>query len=124
LNYPPDRIDGSRVTLCKIDSADAAAIFRASSDLEVGLFMDWSRSQYLDDVVQHLASAQARWTEGQENQWAILDRQSGAVVGTIASRPREYFADFGYFLARKSLGSVRLQMQRTTAHCGCSKLLG
>jgi len=105
MDHPPDRIEGSRVILRKIEPADAAAIFRASSDLEVVRFMDWPRSERLDDVAQHLSSAQTRWTEGQEYQWAILNRESGAVVGTIATRPREYFADFGYFLARDAWGN-------------------
>lgn len=101
---PPVRMQSAQVVLRKVEPADDTALFAAASDPEVVRFMDWPKVLHLADVSARLQQADARWSSGEEYQWAIVDPQSGDVVGTISCRRRGHAVDFGYFLRRSAWG--------------------
>ena len=104
MRAPPERVERTLVALRRVALEDEAALFRASRDPEVMRYMDWPMPAEPAETGAHLRKAARWWDEGAEFQFAIEERATGLLVGTIAFRPRVPAADFGYFLAREHWG--------------------
>ncbi len=100
----PVLIEGARVRLQRVRPADAAALFALVDDAEVMRFMDWPRAASVDETRAHLEGADQRWAAGTEHQYLVLDKATGAPVGSIAFRPHGHAADFGYLVGRAHWG--------------------
>ncbi|MEO7245610.1 MAG: GNAT family N-acetyltransferase [Rubrivivax sp.] len=104
MTPPPAFVDGARASLRRVSLQDGAALFLAADDAEVMRYMDWPRPRGADEVAAYLEGAVARWDEGLEFVWAMVDRSTQAVVGTVSCRPQAHAADFGFLLARAHWG--------------------
>jgi RimJ/RimL family protein N-acetyltransferase len=105
MSAPPESITTPSIILRRAVPADAPSLFRLAANPDVMRFMDWSMPSDDNSTKSHLESAQAAWESGEEYQWIILDRDIGAMAGTIAVRPKGHSADFGYFLGRDFWGN-------------------
>jgi [ribosomal protein S5]-alanine N-acetyltransferase len=101
---PPVLIEGVRVRLRRATPQDAAALFVLADDSEVMQFMDWPRMQSPEQTRSHLEAVDQRWRAGSEHQWVVQHKISGTLVGTVACRPKDHSADFGYFMGRAHWG--------------------
>jgi [ribosomal protein S5]-alanine N-acetyltransferase len=101
---PPVLIEGVRVRLKRAQPDDAATLFALVDDAEVMRFMDWPRAAGVAETRAHLEGAARRWDAGTEHQYLVIDKASGAAVGSIAFRPHGHAVDFGYLVGRPSWG--------------------
>lgn len=104
MQPPPETMPAGGVVLRRATPADAPDLYAFARDPQVVRFMDWLMPTALQDSAQHLQEAVERWDAGLEFQWVILERSSGACVGTLACRPLGHAADFGYFLGSQHWG--------------------
>jgi ribosomal-protein-alanine N-acetyltransferase len=100
----PEVIPRTLISLRHIAIADAPTLFAAADHPDVMKYMDWAHPKSVSDTLTHLQKADTAWAEATEFQWAILDRITDELVGTISCRPKAHAADFGYFLSRNHWG--------------------
>lgn len=103
LNVPV-LIEGVRVRLRRSTPADAAEVFRVAAHPEVMAYLDWPPHRSPADATAYLQGCVARWDAGTEYHWMVVDKASGAVLGSIACRMQGHAADFGLLLARDAWG--------------------
>lgn len=101
---PPVLIEGVRLRLRRSTPDDAPSTFRAGAHAEVMRYMDWPAHRSEADARAYLQGCQARWEAGTEYHWVIIDKRSGALIGSIACRISGHAADFGCLLAREAWG--------------------
>jgi RimJ/RimL family protein N-acetyltransferase len=96
------RFDSARLTMRPQQVADADALFEAYSDAE--LMTWWSSAPHatIDDTRSYLA---ARGGPSSWRGWVMIERASGAIVGTLAAHEvRAGVAEIGYLLLRRFWG--------------------
>ncbi len=101
---PPVLIEGVRLRLRRSTPDDAPSSFHAAAHAEVMRYMDWPAHRSEADARAYLQGCQVRWEAGTEFHWVIVDKRSGAPIGSISCRISGHAADFGYLLARDAWG--------------------
>lgn len=96
------RFDSNRLTMRPQLPEDAAALFEAYSD--VGLMRWWSSGPHAS-VEESRAYIAARTGPAPWRGWTMVERESGAVIGTLAaSEPKPRVAEIGYLVLRRHWG--------------------
>lgn len=76
------------------------AVFAYASDPLVTRLMDWPTHLAVETSRCFLAFCETGWEAGTEFTWVLTLPPSDRAVGTIACRPKELGAEFGYVLHR------------------------
>ena len=96
-------LETERLILRKLTPADEADVFAYASDPEVARLVPWEAHRSLDDTRRFLQGVLERYTRGEPDVWAIAEKASGRVIGTIRMgeyRAQHGRASVGYALAR------------------------
>ena len=102
---PPETFQTARLLLRRPAAIDAAEIFqRWTQDPDVTRYLTWRPHTSLTESEAHISRCQASWEEGSAFVWFIEDRESGELVGSIASRVNQRGVNLGYLLARDAWG--------------------
>lgn len=104
VDYPPDRIDGTRVLLRPPVLDDAGALFqRVARDPQVTKYLLWS--PHTDVAATRRVITEKLNASADERTWAIALRHSGDIVGlTSCRRPVPHSVEIGYCLGRRWWG--------------------
>ena len=101
------RLDTSRLYLRRFKVSDATIVFENwSSDDEVTQFVAWPTHEDLETTERILVNWEAAYQLLNTYQWAIVDRQSDEVIGSISlfqfhRRGRRHYCELGYCLAKR-----------------------
>ena len=96
-------LETERLILRKLTPADEADVFAYASDPEVARLVPWEAHCSLDDTRRFLRGVLERYARGEPDVWAIAEKASGRVIGTIRMgeyRVQHGRASVGYALAR------------------------
>ncbi|MEB4210478.1 GNAT family N-acetyltransferase [Mycobacterium sp. 94-17] len=104
VDYPPDRIVGTRVVLRLPMLDDAGALFqRVARDREVTKYLLWP--PHLDVAATRRVITEKLNVGGDERTWVIELKHSGDVVGLASCRrPVPHSVEIGYCLGRRWWG--------------------
>jgi ribosomal-protein-alanine N-acetyltransferase len=104
VDYPPARIDGTRLVLRPPIPDDAGAIFqRVARDPEVTKYLLWT--PHPDVAATRRVITEKTNVGDDERTWAITLRHSDDVIGlTSCRRPVNHSVEIGYCLGRKWWG--------------------
>ena len=96
--------DGLLIRPWRMD--DAAALAVACDDPEIARWIPMIPTPYTeDDARAFLEQTLAAWEAGEVYNFAILDAESGAVLGSVGMRAgRFHVGHFGYWVARDARG--------------------
>jgi RimJ/RimL family protein N-acetyltransferase len=98
-------IQTRRLVLRRFVTDDAKEIFDSyAQDPEVTRFLTWHPHRRLDETRLWLERCARVWHEGSAFPWAIVLRDSGAILGGIELRVEGPRGEFGYALARAAWG--------------------
>jgi len=101
----PDTMETPRLLLRRPSPSDAEEVFEAwAMDGEVTRFLAWPPHETIEETRAFLSSCEARWREGTEYVWVFVEKASGRLVGSLASRPGSHGIDLGYLVAREWWG--------------------
>jgi RimJ/RimL family protein N-acetyltransferase len=101
----PVTIQTPRLLLRRYVADDAKPIFDGyAQDPEVTRFMHWHPHRGLGDTREFLDYCARVWAAGTAYPWAIVRRETGALVGGIEARPDGHKVEFGYVIARPEWG--------------------
>jgi RimJ/RimL family protein N-acetyltransferase len=82
-------------------AGDAKEIFDTyAQDSEVTRFLTWAPHRSVDDTRVFLERCEHVWADGSAFPWAILLRETGAILGGIELRVDGHRGELGYALAR------------------------
>lgn len=102
---PPDSLQTARLLLRKPRQEDAPLIFRTyGQDEEVTRYLMWRPHNGVEDAEAAVQRFLSGWTSGTRFCWLIFVRESGELVGSIATRKDENGVNLGYLLARAYWG--------------------
>jgi ribosomal-protein-alanine N-acetyltransferase len=103
-DYPPDRIEGTRLLLRAPEPGDAGALFqRVARDPEVTRYLLWR--PHPDVAATRRVITEKLNIDGDERTWAITLRNSGDVIGLISCRrPVQHSVEIGYCIGRRWWG--------------------
>lgn len=104
MSTPPDSITAPLVILRREQPDDAESLFLLTTNPEVAHFMDWPMPTEVGSIRSNMERRAVEWDAGVQHQWVILERQTGAIAGSLSFRPKAHAADFGYFLGRDFRG--------------------
>jgi [ribosomal protein S5]-alanine N-acetyltransferase len=104
MSAPPDSITAPLIILRRQRPEDVESLFSICTHPEVAHFMDWPMPTEVESVRSHFERRSADWVAGLEHQWVIVERQTGAIAGSLSFRPHAHAVDFGYFLGRAFWG--------------------
>ncbi len=100
----PHLTDGV-VTLRPWRRADAAAVFAACQDPEIGRWTNVPQPYEFHHAEGFIAMAQTAWRRGTAAGFAITDAQTDQLLGSMSREPFEgHIASFGYWLAPEARG--------------------
>ncbi|MGH2453956.1 MAG: GNAT family N-acetyltransferase [bacterium] len=97
-------LETERLTLRPLTLEDAADVFAYASEPEVARYVPWEPHRSQEDSRQFIAGTLERSARGGSNTWAIVERASGKVIGSIRMgevHPVHARADIGYSLGRR-----------------------
>ncbi len=101
----PVAIQTRRLLLRRYAADDAKEIFESyAQDPEVTRFLAWNPHQRLDETRLYLERCERVWADGTAFPWAIVLRDTGAILGGIELRVEGHRGEFGYALARAAWG--------------------
>lgn len=103
-DYPPDRIEGTRLLLRLPELNDAGAIFqRVARDPEVTKYLQWS--PHPDVAATRRVIAERTNVHDGERTWAITLRSSGEIIGlTSCKRVERHSVEVGYCVGKRWWG--------------------
>jgi len=85
--------------------SDATALATACADPEIARWVSIPQPFTLDDAVAHIEEALASWQDGTGAAFAIVDRATDQLLGTVARfGPDGHQATIGCWVARKARG--------------------
>jgi RimJ/RimL family protein N-acetyltransferase len=100
VNESPIRLDDGVVALRAWAAGDAAAVFSACQDPDIGRFLPIPQPYTEASARDFIELRQADWAGDQERSFAITDSATGALLGSIARhRHAGHRVEFGYWLA-------------------------
>ena len=104
VDYPPARIDGSRLLLRPPVIDDAGALFqRVAHDPQVTRYLLWT--PHADVAATRRVITEKLNAGGEEQTWAIALRHSDDVIGLASCRrPAPHSVEIGYCLGRRWWG--------------------
>jgi len=104
VDYPPARIDGSRLLLRPPVIDDAGALFqRVAHDPQVTRYLLWT--PHADVAATRRVITEKLNAGGEERTWAIALRHSDDVIGLASCRrPAPHSVEIGYCLGRRWWG--------------------
>jgi len=104
VDYPPGRIDGTRLVLRPPVLDDAGALFqRVARDPEVTKYLLWT--PHPDVAATRRVITEKLNTADDDRTWAIALRNSGDVIGlTSCRRPVPHSVEIGYCIGRRWWG--------------------
>jgi [ribosomal protein S5]-alanine N-acetyltransferase len=104
VDYPPDLISGSRLTLRPPVLDDAGALFqRVARDPEVTKYLLWT--PHPDVAATRRVITERLNVADDERTWAIVLRHSDDVIGlTTCRRPLRHSVEIGYCIGRRWWG--------------------
>jgi [ribosomal protein S5]-alanine N-acetyltransferase len=98
-----ERLETPRLVLRRLASDDADAIFTTyAQDPEVSRYLTWAPHRRIEETQSFLRLCEDGWARGTVFGWAIVERESGRLVGSIDIRRDEHRAEIGYVLARSA----------------------
>ena len=98
----PQTLITERLMLRRPQLTDAPALFEEyCQDPEVTKYLIWRPHKGIEETINFLAGALARWESGEELTWAITHKGNDRVIGMVACRLRGHAADIGYVVARR-----------------------
>lgn len=101
----PPVLTTARLVLRRARDGDAERVFAGwAQDPDVTKYLVWTPHQGLDDSRAHVARCDAAWENGTTYTWFLEDRETAALVGSIAARPGVHGVNIGYVLARPYWG--------------------
>ena len=77
-------ISTSRLLLRPIRVADAETIWPHVSDPEISLYMSWNPHRSIEETRTFIADVERRALEGGAFTWAIVERESGRIIGLVS----------------------------------------
>jgi len=96
-------LETERLTLRPFTLNDAADVFAYAADPEVARYVPWEAHRSEEDARRFIAGTLDRAVVGGSSTWAIVERASGKVIGSIRMgevHPVHARADVGYSLGR------------------------
>ena len=97
---PPEIIQTKRLTLKKISTGDAEAIFESyAQDSEVVKFLIWRPHHTLNETRAYVQSRIDAWKAGSEFTWMIYLKDQ-TLIGCVGLEIEEFKAEVGYVFAR------------------------
>lgn len=93
-------LDTDRLILRPFDPGDVADIFAYAADPEVARYVPWEAHRSEADSRAFLESVLERVRRGEPDTWAVVERASGRVIGSIR------FGEYHPVHARASIGYV------------------
>ena len=97
----PQTLITERLMLRRPQLTDAPALFEEyCQDLEVTKYLIWRPHKDIEETLNFLTGALARWESGEELTWAITHKGNDRVIGMVACRLRGHAADIGYVVAQ------------------------
>jgi RimJ/RimL family protein N-acetyltransferase len=105
---PPEHLDTDRLRLRPATVSDAAALFDAyASDPQATRYLSWRTHETVDETREFLADAQARWRDGSEFIWVLVDDEDngsagadGTPIGALGAAVTPHGVEIGYVLGR------------------------
>lgn len=100
---PPQHLETLRLTLRPLEKSDAPAIFFGyANDPEATRYVSWRTNTQLAEVERYLeAVCGSLWHKQSSFGWALVLRDSGALVGSLDLRfEAPHRAHFGYIVAK------------------------
>ena len=97
------RLETDRLMLRRMTMRDAHDMYRYASDPEVARQVLWDAHRSIWDTKAYLHYAIAQYHSGMPSSWAIVEKESGRMIGTIGfmSYTAEHaLAEVGYSLSR------------------------
>ena len=97
------RLETDRLILRRMTLRDAHDMYRYASDPEVARQVLWDAHRSIWDTKAYLRYAIAQYHSGMPSSWAIVEKESGRMIGTIGfmSYTAEHaLAEVGYSLSR------------------------
>lgn len=97
----PPMLMTDRLVLRRITKDDAADMYEYSSDPEVTRYLLWEPHMNLRYTARYISYLQGRYRAGEFYDWAIVDRQSGKMIGTCGFTSFNFSnnsAEVGYVL--------------------------
>lgn len=102
---PPETFTTRRLLIRRPRSDDAEALFRRwGTDAEVTRYLVWRPHTDVSESVAHIERCVDAWEDGSAYVWLLTDRETGELVGSVASRPSEHRVSLGYLVARDRWG--------------------
>jgi RimJ/RimL family protein N-acetyltransferase len=102
---PPERFETERLFLRKPGTDDANAIFSAyAQDPKVTPYLTWRPHKSVEETHAILEQILKLWTAGEAYSFAIIVKDSDALIGMIAMHPDGLSIGIGYVLARPHWG--------------------
>jgi ribosomal-protein-alanine N-acetyltransferase len=101
----PPTLDTPRLRLRPPRLDDADAIFAHARDPAVSRYVSWPRHRSIEDAHAFLGYAVAATEQGRECIWAIAERASARLVGTVGLRMQGHRVELGYWLGRPAWGT-------------------
>ena len=126
-------LETPRLILRRLQLEDAPDVFAYASDPEVARYTTWSAHRSLEDSLEFVRAQLRAYEEGQVAPWAMVDRQSGRVIGTagfVAWAPVHARAEIGYAMGRAYWGrglmteAVRAILRFGFEHMGLNRIEG
>ncbi len=102
---PPVMIGTDRLLLRRPTLADASAMFAGwARDIEAVRYLGGPRHATVAESEAHIVRCEAAWVGGAAFVHFLVDRATGDVIGSLASRPDDHGVNFGYVLRREAWG--------------------
>ena len=102
---PEPRLTDGVVTLRPWQADDAADVFAACQDPEIGRWTNIPQPYEYAHAAGFIAITQSAWRSGTAAGFAITDARTGRLLGSMSREPLEgHIASFGYWLAPEARG--------------------
>jgi len=102
---PPERFETERLVLRVPRRDDAPAIFAAYvQDIEATRYLTWRPHENLQETYSIMEQILKLWKDGNAYSYAIILKETDAVIGMIALHPEGFKVGLGYVLARPHWG--------------------
>lgn len=105
----PPTLKTPRLILRKLSKGDADDMYEYASDPAVSRYLLWDAHPSRRYTAKYLAYLQGRYRAGEFYDWALVDRQSGRMIGTCG---------FTAFDFQNNSAEVGYVLNRTFWHCG------
>ncbi len=98
---PPEQLDTARLRLRQAHVDDAQALFDTyTSDPHTTRYLSWRTHESVDQTIEFLTDATARWNDGTEFVWVLVLRGDDRPIGAIGAANTAHGVEIGYVVGR------------------------